>query len=259
MSGSEMFCLVICFIPTALWLWWFYLTLCFVDFDRNIPARISAIIVPALAMLGLFVVLCTATPDDVRNSNLYIFFYLVMGIAWLQLIVGVSACMGFILRDDWIERGNPAAAICGSGLLLGGMAAFAGGNIGDGPGWWVVVLSAGLSTGTILIGLAFINLTAGVLERITVGREVSLAVRMWAFLVTTGVISGFAVAGDWVSAGATVTDFVITCLPLFGLIVFLGFFEMLCKNSRLPLSVSVLFAAGELSCAACYLVWVRMW
>jgi hypothetical protein len=40
-----------------------------------------------------------------------------------------------------LEHGNPAA-----GAILGLTLAFARGNIGNGPGWWVVVFSAGMST-----------------------------------------------------------------------------------------------------------------
>jgi len=261
MSGDEILCLfACCYLVIFGWGPWCSWVLNNNDFGRHLAVRAAAIVVPVLAFAGLFAVLRTAAAHDVRDSGLYTFFYLIMGAAWLRVVVvGLGNCMGLVLRDDWIERGNPAAAICGAGLLFGGMAAFAGGNIGDGPGWWVVIFSAALSTGAMFLGLVFLNLAADVIERITVGRDVSLAVRTGAYLLMAGVIAGRAVAGDWVSAGATVSDFAAAAWPLLAITATLCCVEFVFRRSRLSLGASGLFAAVELGCAAYFLVWAGAW
>jgi len=259
MSDDELICLGACLVLTALWWRWFWLAASFGDFGRNRPAWVSAFVVPALAMAGLFVVLRTVASYDVRSNGFYTFFYMAMGAAWLRLVVWAAGCLDFVMGDDWIERGNPAAAISGSGLLLGAMAAFAGGNIGDGPGWWVVVFSAGLATGTMFLCLACMNLAADVIERITVGRDVALAVRTGAFLLMAGVISGRAVAGDWVSVDATMRDYLANVWPLLGIAASLCVFERVFRRSRLSLSTSAALAAAALGYAVYCLVWAGAW
>ena len=54
-------------------------------------------------------------------------------------------------RDDVVERSNRAAIPAIAGGLLAITLCFAGGNIGDGPGWWVVMFCGVLSTGTLLL------------------------------------------------------------------------------------------------------------
>ncbi|MDR1009705.1 MAG: hypothetical protein LBM04_00985 [Opitutaceae bacterium] len=259
MSEDELFCLVVCTATCWFWVRWYRVALCFDDFGRHTAARIWAGIIPLAALAGVLVVLRTVASYDVRDSVKYTLFYLAMGAAWMQLTVAVAGGFGFVMRDDWIERGNPAAAVLGSGLVIGAAAAFAGGNIGDGPGWWVVVFSAGLSTGTMFCGLLLMNLSANVVERITVGRDVGLAVRTGAFLAMAGVIAGRAVAGDWVSGGATVRDFFATAWPLFGIALTLCFFEMVFRRARLSATVSGVIAGLELSYAAYCLMWAGKW
>ena len=41
---------------------------------------------------------------------------------------------------------NAAAAMATAGATIGVTLSYAGGNIGDGPGWWVVVFSAAIAT-----------------------------------------------------------------------------------------------------------------
>ena len=262
MSDDEtallFFCGAFALFGWGQWLYW-VLAIGTTGFDRRKIARAAAIVVPLLAFAGLIAVLQTVAASDVRNTP-YVFLYLLMGAAWLRwVVIGLANCMGFVLRDDWIERGNPAAAICGAGLLLGGMAAFAGGNIGDGPGWWVVVFSAALSTGAMFLGLVCLNLAADVIERVTIGRDVPLAVRMGAYLLMAGVIAGRAVAGNWVSAGATVSDFFAMAWPLLVITVALCGVELFFKRSRLSPGVSGVFAALELGYAAYCLLWAGAW
>ncbi|MEH2163310.1 MAG: hypothetical protein V7K38_20325 [Nostoc sp.] len=85
--------------------------------------------------------------QDVRNNVLYLTFYLLMGATWVGIAVEAFLFCGLSVRDDAIERQNAAVSYSISGALIGVTLCFAGGNIGDGPGWWVVVYLAMLPIG----------------------------------------------------------------------------------------------------------------
>src|SRR4051812_29982803 len=93
----------------------------------------------ALAALLIFVVLRTCASFDVAQAPPYLFMYVVLGLAWLRIIEPAFSFAGLSLRDDLFERRNHAAMPAAIGALLGVTLCYAGGNIGDGPGWWVVV------------------------------------------------------------------------------------------------------------------------
>ncbi|HJU66522.1 MAG TPA: hypothetical protein VJ596_12620 [Gemmatimonadaceae bacterium] len=169
---------------------------------------------PLVSAIVLFVILKTLSSFDVQDSPIYLTFYMVMGAAWVGLATQLTPLAGVSRRDDVLERRNPAAAVALAGAILGITLSFAGGNIGDGPGWWVVVFSAAIATGTLyLTWLAHDNLT-GVGDVVTVERDLAAGVRLAGFLVATGMILGRAVAGDWVSVPATLRDFVVAAWPV---------------------------------------------
>jgi uncharacterized membrane protein YjfL (UPF0719 family) len=200
----------------ALWGWWrWYAPLAQV---RRLGAvsrgRILLALAPPVALVGLFGVLRTAASFDVRDSPLYLSFYLVMGAGWLALVAQLLPAVGLNPRDDVIERGNGAAAAAAAGALLGLMACFGGGNIGDGPGWWVVLFSAVLATaGLVLVWYLFDRVTR-VADMVSIDRDHAAGLRLGALLAAIGLILGRAVAGDWVSAAATVSDFVRVAWPV---------------------------------------------
>jgi hypothetical protein len=98
------------------------------------------------------------------------------------------------------------------GALLGVTLCYAGGNIGDGPGWWVVLFSAGLATSVLLAAWMALTQLTPVADSVTIDRDPAAGIRLGAFLASCGLILGRAVAGDWRSAAGTVVDF-STCLP----------------------------------------------
>jgi hypothetical protein len=91
--------------------------------------------------------------------------------------------------------------------MIGLAAAYAGGNIGDGPGWWVVLAAALIAGGAWYLLWWIVELSTGASEEITVGRDVPMAIRLGGYMVGSGVICGRGVAGDWVSLGNTLADF----------------------------------------------------
>jgi hypothetical protein len=168
---------------------------------------------PILAVLALFGVLRAAASFDVRDSPLYLTFYLALGVAWVGGAAQFLPALGLNPRDDVVERGNAAAAFAVAGAVLGLTGCFAGGNVGDGPGWWVVVFSAGLATGGLAIVWWLFERLTGIADLVTVDRDPAAGLRLGALLAAGGLILGRAVAGDWVSAAASLNDFVQVAWP----------------------------------------------
>jgi uncharacterized membrane protein YjfL (UPF0719 family) len=196
-------------------LWW---TITLVRLARLSPLRPGATGVQALTVtisvcaLGILLILKTLASFDVVDAPEYQFMYGVLGLAWLRLAQTLFGFAGLHVRDDLVERRNTAAIPAIAGALLGLTFCYAGGNIGDGPGWWVVVFSAGVATAILFaVWLAFAQLTSG-MEAITIDRDPSAGLRAGAFLAANGLVLGRAVAGDWYSIRYTLAD-AATALP----------------------------------------------
>ncbi len=162
---------------------------------------------PPLCGLLMVGVLLLFSSHDVRDSALYTAFYALFGCAWVGTARLLSSALGIGYRDDVLERGNAGAAGSYGGALLGLTLCFSGANIGDGPGWWVVLICASLSTAAFFILWLFVEKANNVAEAVTVERDTAAGIRHGFFLLCIGAILGRAVAGDWVSMGATLADF----------------------------------------------------
>jgi hypothetical protein len=180
--------------------------------------RLLQLTPPAAAGL-LWVVLRNASSFDVRDDPRYLTFYLLLGAAWVGLSIRWVALTGVSTRDDVVERANGSAAIAVAGALLAITLCYAGGNIGSGPGWWVVVFSAALATVTLFAVWMLLELASGVSDAVTVDRDPSAGLRLAGFLVACGLVLGRAVAGDWESAAATVRDFGNAAWPVLVLMI----------------------------------------
>ena len=161
----------------------------------------------AVSTLLILVVLRTVASFDVVDDLHYQFMYLVLGLAWLRVAQTAFAFAGLSARDDVVERNNGAAAIALSGALVGAALCYVGGNIGDGPGWWVVVFSAGLSTLTSLALWIVLTLCSPVVDAVTIGRDRATGARLAGFLIALGLVLGRGVAGNWSSGLQTIADF----------------------------------------------------
>jgi uncharacterized membrane protein YjfL (UPF0719 family) len=155
----------------------------------------------------VFVILDRFASFDVVDAPQYQFMYVVLGLAWLRAVVTLFPFAGLSPRDDVVERGSAAAGFAMAGALAGVTLCYAGGNIGDGPGWWVVVFSAALATATLLVAWAALAQLTPVADAVTIDRDPSAGMRLGAFLSSCGLILGRGVAGDWASGSATVADF----------------------------------------------------
>lgn len=216
MSGDEVLVLVVSLILAVL-LWGKAIYEAFRVRPRSsstLVERTAAVAVPLLCGGALYYVLRNYASHDVRDSTVYTTFYMSMGAAWVAAAMRVWGWLGISTRDDLIERGNAAAAFAIFGALFSITFCFAGGNVGDGPGWWVVVFAALLSTGTLLVLWSVLERLSGVGEAITVDRDPATGLRAAGYLIASGLILGRAVAGNWVSVDATVVDFAALGWPV---------------------------------------------
>lgn len=169
--------------------------------------RAKILLVPATGLALLFFFLRRYADALVRASPVYLAFYIAVGAAWAGAAASLFPLLGLNLRTDVLERANPAAR----GAWIAGVFAvffcFAGSNIGDGPGWWVVLFCAGISTGVLFLLILLLTGMTRVTERITVERDLTAGRRLAGFLVAAGLVLGRASAGDWTSVSATYVEF----------------------------------------------------
>lgn len=193
-------------VGPVLWAFWLF-RITRVAAVRPGRAGVRAVVLTlAACSVFIFGVLKTAASFDVVDAPQYLFMYLVAGLAWLRVAEWFFRFAGLSVRDDIAERRNTAAVPAFAGALAGVTFCYAGANVGDGPGWWVVVFSAGLATASLFgVWLALASLGDGI-DAVTIDRDIAAGVRLGAFLAACGVVLGRAVAGNWESAAQTVAD-----------------------------------------------------
>jgi hypothetical protein len=220
-------------------------------------------VTPALCAVLLLIVLRTAASHDVRDDMRYLGMYLALGAAWIAAATLLLPVVGVSVRDDVHERANPAAAYAIAGALIGVTFAFAGGNIGDGPGWWVVLFSSGLATLALYaLWLVFEQFT-DVSDHVTIERDPASGLRLGGLLTACGLILGRAAAGDWVSASLTVNDFVRVGFPALALVAIAIPVEMrarptMTRPTPSPVVWGIVPAAVYVAVAAVYVAQLGM-
>ncbi len=212
MSGDEAFLWIVsAAVGLVCWLKWYVPTLTVSRIVRSGGPRRVLRLAPLLAGILLWLVLINWASADVVGA--YRWMYLTFGAAWVGFGALWFSWFGLSLRDDVLERGNAAAAWALAGAILGLTACFAGANIGNGPGWWVVLFTGGLATSTWFALWMLLERLVHPSETITIDRDPSAGVRLGALLASLGIVLARAAAGDWHSAGATVRDFVVGAWP----------------------------------------------
>src|SRR5215469_5251918 len=152
MSGDEVFALIVSFVVGIVgWRAWFGGLLFLQPLSRKPATQFLGWFSPVAAGAALLFVLFKWSSSDVRDAPIYIFFYMAMGFGWAGLWNLILPYAGLSFRDDALERDNDSAGLAIAGSLVGAMLAFAGANIGQGPGWWVVVFCSALGTGVMLM------------------------------------------------------------------------------------------------------------
>lgn len=157
-------------------------------------------LVPVACLVFLWLCLHHWAARAVRQSRLYIALYVVLGAAVLGLSAHLPALFGISARDDVLERRNRAALIAIVGVLVGATLCFTGGNIGEGSGIQVVLISAGtaLCAWFALWCLAQVLSNGAFSERITIERDLGSGLRLAGMLSANAIVLGAAAAGDWI-------------------------------------------------------------
>lgn len=169
-----------------------------------------------------FVLLKWSSPS-VRDDIAEVSFYLVFSIGWIGFAQATLAFLGISLRDDVAERGNGSAGFAVGGLTVAVTCCVAGANVGDGPGFEVVLFCAALATTTLFLLWILVAQSSSAAEAITVERDLGTGIRIGGWFAGTGIVLGACVAGDWISLAATLRDFAKYSWPV---IVFAGGFAI---------------------------------
>jgi hypothetical protein len=208
-------------------------------FGARPPAVRRVALAPLAALAVLWYVLRTMSSFDVQEDPRYLAMYLALGAAWTGLSVRLIPWFGLDARRDVAERRNDAAAVAIGGAVLGCALCFAGGNIGDGPGWWVVMLAALMASAGLFAIWGVVEQLGKVSEVVTIERDLAAGIRLAGVLIAAGLLLGRAVAGDWVSLDATIRDFVVTAWPVLPLAVMAVLVERLARPTVQQPSPSV--------------------
>lgn len=172
------------------------------------PIRITLMLLPFISFMIILYTLRVLASFDVVSDPVYIIFYLILGYGWIHLsLILVSLLFDISWIDDGLNLANEVSLVPISGSFLAITLIYSGANIGDGPGWWCVVIAAGLGM-LAWFGIGYaINKFTGVFERITVGRDMGCGIRIGGYLLGSGIILARASAGDWTSFQMTLIEF----------------------------------------------------
>ena len=220
MSPNEAFVFAVsATLAVVSWGVWYFAPRRIRRLRRPAPGLSFLDLAPLASLAVLLLVLKTVSAHDVRDDLRYLLLYFFLGAAWVGIMVRCFPVVGLSVRDDVVERGNDSAARAIAGAILAITLCFAGGNIGDGPGWWVVLFSAGLATIALLLSWLLLEAVAGVADVVTIDRDEAAGMRLGGWLIACGLIAGVAAAGNWISADDTMRTFVLVAWPLLPFVV----------------------------------------
>ena len=178
------------------------------------PPR-SLIVNLLLCLAIILIVLVTVSSRDVRHDPNYLVLYELLACTWLGASLILFSFLGISWRDDIVEHRNHGALWAIHGALPGVAACFAGSNIGNGPGPHAVIFCAILSTLTFIATWLLLDIAAAHwVDAITVDRNSASGLRFGSILFSAGLAYGSAVTGDWISASATLQDFLLRFWPI---------------------------------------------
>jgi uncharacterized membrane protein YjfL (UPF0719 family) len=222
-----------------------------------ISKRLVLLTAPPVCLVLILIVLTRLAATTVRGDALYISFYLLVGAGWLGGATLIFPFLGISARDDVLERGNRAASWAVAGALTGASCSFAGANVGNGPGVAAVLFSALLSS-ALFFGLWLgLDLLTSFTDAVSIDRDEPAGIRLGGLLLGLGLLSGWSVAGDWISASATLKDFGASAWPAILLTAVAVAVELVFRRVSVDLSAktipSVVVSALYLGFA---LVWV---
>ena len=196
----------------------------------RIRVVLGGCIVVSLALIAIALHLWGAA--EVRASTGEVFFLTFVGAIWLAVASKLFAWLGLSLRDDVLDRSNTAALVAYCGGFMAVAMIYTGGSLGEGPSYWNNFFSAGFGTVAFFVLWVLLELGAKVSVSIAEERDLASGLRLGGFLLAIGLMIGWAVAGDWHSASATIHDSIHDGWPAAGLCAMAMVNERLARPSR---------------------------
>jgi hypothetical protein len=131
----------------------------------------------SVCAVSLYFVLERWSSPSVRDDFGEVSFYLIFSLVWIALTQSAFAFFGISIRDDVAERRNQAAGFGASGFTIAATCCVAGANIGDGPGFEVVLFCAVLATSYLFALWFLIARASGLADAITIERDLGAGIR----------------------------------------------------------------------------------
>lgn len=188
------------------WVMWYYRVVAVGSRFSRHSVRAPLYLAPLVTGAITWIVLRWFASYDVRNDGVYLFFYMALGAAWTGAVTIATSMLGISYRDDVAERGNVAASWAAAGAVVGGSLPYIGSNIGDGPGWWVVIYTGGAAAVLFFALWLLVEKTTSLSDSITIDRDVSAGLRLGGLLVGMGLVLARAAAGNWYGPEQAVTQ-----------------------------------------------------
>lgn len=209
MSEIETLLFLLCGVLTTIFIvnWYRYLFGIFKP-KRKLINDYTLGLLPFVLFIIIYYTLRNLASFDVVNDTLFIIFYIFFGFTWIYLfnkLIFLFYDISWI--DDIITNGNYAVLSAYVGALLGITLIYAGANIGDGPGFWCVMVAGGIGAILWFILTLLINKFTGIIERIVISRDLGSGIRFGGFLLSTGIILARGSGGDWFNFWQTIIDF----------------------------------------------------
>jgi hypothetical protein len=92
--------------------------------------------------------------------------------------IRITTFLGISYRLDALERHNEAAGAAMGGAVIAIGASYEGANVGNGPGWWIVIFCAILTTASLLCLWLIYELITHVSESICIERDYGSGMRL---------------------------------------------------------------------------------
>jgi hypothetical protein len=212
---------------------------------RNSGARFTLGLMPIFALSAMTAILTTVADPTVAESPFWVFYYILVGFAWLQCAFHfVFRCFDLSWIDDVVNKNRAEPALlpvigCFFGLTL----IYSGANIGEGPGWWCVIYAVAAGTIMWFFYGHILHKTTDVFSTITISRDLPCAIRMGAYLLASGAILAYASAGDSVSPAIDIIN-IFACslaaipLMILAIIVEKHYAEPKCTSKNMACSFS---------------------
>ncbi len=168
---------------------------------------------PLAAMPTLLILGRWADPQVVGHLD-YTILFQIGSVAWILASAGCMQLLGISVRDDALERNNPAALIALGGTMSGAGLIYALSNVGTGPTIWTTIVPA--LAATILLVLLWLMIEwigGGVADAITIDRDVATALRLAGATVGCSIVLGSAASGNWIAWDRTWIELIVRSWP----------------------------------------------